>query len=390
MVWVLGLLASFGPVSIDMYLPSLPAIGREIPASAGNVQLTLSAFFIGFALGQLFWGPLSDKFGRRPMLIVGVSLFIVTSAMCALSTSIEALIGFRALQAMGGGAGTVIARAVVRDHFDADQGARVMSYMMLVTALTPLCAPLIGGQVLLWFGWRTIFWILSGFGTICLVTLLVGLPESNPRERRSKVPLWRMFADYPSVFSDFRVVTCLMTGGSAFADMFAYISGTPFVYIELFGVPPEAYGFLFGLNIVSLMVCSYINARIVTKFGTKRLVAFGASLAASSATALLYNAWSGTGDLVGIVIPLVFYLGSISFISANAIALAVEGYPTKAGTVAAIIGASQFGFGAIAGTAVGQFYNNTPVPMAAVIAGCGLVSLISAVLLTRSKVRAQT
>ena len=172
--------------------------------------------------------------------------------------------------------------------------------------------------------------------------------------------------------------------------MFAYISGTPFVYIELFGVPPEAYGFLFGLNIVSLMVCSYINARIVTKFGTKRLVAFGASLAASSAAALLYNAWSGTGDLVGIVIPLVFYLGSISFISANAIALAVEGYPTKAGTVAAIFGASQFGFGAIAGTAVGQFYNNTPVPMAAVIAGCGLVSLISAVLLTRSKVRAQT
>ncbi len=390
MVMVLGLLSTFAPISIDMYLPSLPTIGREYLASTGDVQLTLSAFFIGFALGQLFWGPLSDKFGRRPMLIAGVVLFIVTSALCALSTSIEALTGFRALQALGGGAGTVIARAVVRDRFDTDHGARVMSYMMLVTALAPLCAPLIGGYVLQWFGWRMIFWILTGFGAICLVTLLVGLPESNPRERRSKAAIWRVFAGYAGVFVDLRVVASLLTGGFAFAGMFAYISGTPFVYIELFGVPPEAYGYLFGLNIVSLMIAAYINGKLVIRHGTKRLVVFGASLAACSGGALLYTAWSGASGLVGIVIPLIFYLGSISFISANAIALAVEGYPTKAGTVVAVFGASQFGFGAIAGTSVGQLYNNTPVPMAAVIAGCGLISLISALMLLRTRVRVQT
>ena len=242
LVLVLGLLSTFAPISIDMYLPSLPTIGREFLASAGGAQLTLSAFFVGFALGQLFWGPLSDKYGRRPMLIAGVILYIVTSALCASSTSIEALIGFRALQALGGGAGTVITRAIVRDRFNTDHSARVMSYMMLVTALAPLCALLIGGYILKWFGWRAIFWILSGFGCVCLVILLFGLSESNPNERQNKATLLRVFAGYAGVFKDFRVVACLLTGGFAFAGMFAYISGTPFVYIEIFGVAPEAYG----------------------------------------------------------------------------------------------------------------------------------------------------
>jgi len=389
-VWLLGSLSAFAPISIDMYLPSLPTIGREFLASAGGTQLTLSAFFIGFALGQLFWGPLSDKYGRRPMLVAGVILYIITSALCAMSVSIEALIGFRALQALGGGAGTVITRAIVRDRFSGDQSARVMSYMMLVTMLGPLSAPLIGGYVLQWFGWRAIFWILSGFGCICLVILLFGLSESNPRERQNKETLLRVFAGYAGVFKDFRVVTCLLTGGFAFAGMFAYISGTPFVYIEFFGVAPEAYGYLFGLNIVSLMIFTYINGKLVTRFGAKRHVVFGAAMAACSGIALLYAAWTGTGALVGIVTPLFFYLGATSFITSNAIALAVEGYPLKAGTVAAVFGASQFGFGAIAGTAVGQMYDGTPMPMAAIIAACGVISLLSSQLLVWSRPTVQT
>ena len=265
-----------------------------------------------------------------------------------------------------------------------------MSYMVLVTALAPLCAPLVGGYIHQWFGWRMIFWILCGFGAVCLIILLAALPESNPHDRRNKAAIWRVFAGYAAVFNDLRVIACLLTGGFAFAGMFAYISGTPFVYIELFKVPPEAYGYLFGLNIVSLMASSYLNGKLVVRFGTMRLVTFGACLAACSGGALLYTAWSGTGGLVGIVIPLFFYLGSLSFITANAIALAVEGFPYSAGTVAAVFGASQFGFGAIAGACVGQLYNNTPVPMAAVIAGCGLVSLLSARFLVRTQLRAQT
>ena len=389
-VLVLGLLSTFAPISIDMYLPSLPAIGREFFASAGEVQLTLSAFFIGFALGQLFWGPLSDKFGRRPMLIAGVILYIVTSALCAMSVNLEMLIGFRTLQAFGGGAGTVITRAIVRDRFSPDHSARVMSYMMLITALAPLCAPLIGGYILQCFGWRIIFWILSVFGFVCLIILLFGLPESNPRERQSKATLLRVFAGYGDIFKDFRVVACLLTGGFAFAGMFAYISGTPFVYIDIFGVAPEAYGYLFGLNIVSLIISAYINGKFVTRFGAKRHVVFGSAMAACSGLALLYTACTETGDLIGIAIPLFFYMGSISFITSNSIALAIEGYPLKAGTVAAVFGASQFGIGAITGTAVGQFYDNTPIPMAAIIAACGVISLISSQLLVWSKPTVQT
>ena len=172
--------------------------------------------------------------------------------------------------------------------------------------------------------------------------------------------------------------------------MFAYISGTPFVYIEIFGVAPEAYGYLFDLNIVSLMISAYINGKVVTRFGAKRHVVFGTAIAACSGLALLYAAWTGTGGLVGIVIPLFFYLGAISFITANAIALAVEGYPLKAGTVAAVFGASQFGFGAVAGTAVGQLYDGTPIPMSAIIAAYGVISLISSQLLMWSKPTVQT
>ena len=220
--------------------------------------------------------------------------------------------------------------------------------------------------------------------------MLFGLPESNPRERQSKATLLRVFAGSGDIFKDFRVVACLLTGGFAFAGMFAYISGTPFVYIEIFGVAPEAYGYFFGLNIVSLIISAYINGKLVMRFGAKRHVVFGSAMAACSGLALLYAACTETGDLIGIVIPLYFYMGAISCITSNSIALAIEGYPLKAGTVAAVFGANQFGIGAITGTAVGQFYDNTPIPMAAIIAACGVISLISSQLLVWSKPTIQT
>jgi DHA1 family bicyclomycin/chloramphenicol resistance-like MFS transporter len=383
LVWILGALAAFGAMSVDMYLPSLPTIGRDLSATAGRVQLTLSAFFIGFAVGQLVYGPLSDRFGRLPVLIVGLGSYIVTSAFCALSPSIEALIGFRLLHALGGGAGTVVARAIVRDRFPIDQRARVLSLMMLVTGLAPLLAPLVGGYVLKWFGWRAIFWLLTGFGTGCLIAVLVWLSESNPARHRDKASLVTVFAGYGEVFADIRALGCILAGGFAFAGMFAYISGTPFIYIELFGVPPEAYGYLFGLNIVSMMIGTFFNSRLVAQYGAKRLMAVGSILAACAATALLVVAWTAAGGLIGIVIPLFFYIGSLNLIVANAIALATENFPHRAGAVVALFGAAQFGLGALAGAAVGQLHDNTALPMATVIATCSLLSLSSARILAR-------
>jgi len=376
-VLILGVLAAFGPLSIDMYLPGLPTIGRELDAGAGQVQLTLSAFFVGFAGGQLLYGPFSDRWGRRPVLVGGISLYVAASALCAISPNIETLIAFRLLHALGGGAGVVVARAVVRDRFPTDQAARVLSFMMLVTGLAPLLAPLIGGHVLVWFGWRAIFWLLTGFGLMALVAVLAWLPESRPAERRPARPFRTVFTGYGRVLGDLRTLACILAGGTAFAGMFAYISGTPFVYIELFGIAPQAYGYLFALNVLGIMGGAVLNARLVLHCGAPVMISIGGIVAALSGVALLITAISGTGGLLGIVVPLFFYMSTLNLISANAMALAAEAHADRAGTVAALFGAGQFGLGAVAGSAVGLLHDGSAMPMAVVIAVCGVLCLLS-------------
>lgn len=376
-VGVLSLLVAFGPMSIDMYLPSLPDIARSLDTSASGVQLTLSAFFIGFSLGQLLYGPLSDRLGRRPVLLCGIALYIATSALCAMSTSIDQLIIYRFLHALGGGAGTVVARASVRDHFDTDGASRVLSIMMLVTAVAPLFAPFVGGYILTWFGWRAIFWTLTGFGVLSWLLVAFVLPESNPREGRASGPITKAFSGYIEVLKNPIVVGCVLCGGFGFAGMFAYISGTPFVYIELFGVSPQSYGYLFGLNIIGLAIGAFLNARLVMRKGAVNLMLAGAIITAVAGSALLLTVVFQVGGLIGLVIPLFFFIGALNLIAANAISVASAGFPQKAGTVAALFGAAQFGLGAIAGSVVGQLHDNTPLPMAATIAVCGICALVA-------------
>jgi len=373
-VLILGLLASFGPLAIDMYLPALPAIGHDLGVGPGQVQLTLSAFFIGFAGGQLVYGPVSDRWGRRPALVGGIVLFVATSALCAISPSIEWLTAFRLLNALGGGAGVVVARAVVRDRFSTDHAARVLSFVMLVTGLAPLLAPLIGGQVLLWLGWRAIFWLLAGFGAVALLAVLTWLPESRPKRPTTAAPL---AADVARIAADPRALAGIMAGGAAFAGMFAYISGTPFVYIELFAVSPQAYGVLFAINVIGIMAGAVVNVRLVLHHGARRMIAIAATTAALAALALLLAAITGAGGLAGIVVPLFVYMSTLNVISANALSLAAEAHAARAGSVAALFGATQFALGAVAGLAVGQLHDGTPVPMAAVIAACGLLCLLA-------------
>ena len=221
-ILVLGTLTALGPMSIDMYLPGLPAIGRDLEASPGEVQLTLSLFFIGFAVGQLAYGPLSDRYGRRPMLVGGLIVYIGTCAWCAVAQSIDELVWARFLNALGAGAGAVIARATVRDLFETDRGAQVLSLMLLVTALAPLLAPLTGGYVLKFFGWRAIFWILTVFGGIAVTAAVLFLPESNPKERRAGKRLSELFTGYFQVMRDPAVVGCTLTGGFTFMALFAF------------------------------------------------------------------------------------------------------------------------------------------------------------------------
>lgn len=380
---ILAALAAFGPLSIDMYLPSLPTIGAELGAGTGQVQLTLSLFFIGAALGQLFYGPMSDRLGRRPLLLIGISLYVLSSAAAAMAGGIEALIAFRLLQALGGAAGTVIARAIIRDLVGGDAAARALSLLTLVMGTAPLAAPLIGGQVLIWLGWRAIFWLLAVFGLACLAAVLLAVPETNPPERRHRLSLGGMVAAYFRVLAHRRSFGCLLTAGMAFAGMFAYISGTPFVYIEVFGVPPQLYGFLFGLNILGIMSGAFLNSRLVLRFGRNRMLSVGVGMTAIAGLALLATALSGVAGLLGIVVPLFFYVGSLNLIAANAMARVLDTFSHFAGTAAALFGLCQFGLGAVAGALVGQLHDGTPVPMAAVIAVTGVSALAARHLLAR-------
>ncbi len=383
LILVLGALAAFGPMSVDMYLPSLPDIAAEFAAPTSSVQLTLSAFFLGFAAGQLVYGPLSDRFGRRPVLLAGIGLYVLTSAACALSAGIGFMIAARGLQALGGGAGTVVSRAIVRDLFAADRAAQVMSLMMLVMSVAPLVAPLLGGQLLYWLGWRAIFWVLAAFGAACLLAVARAIPETNPPQRRHPLPLAAVRGAYLRVLRHRQASGSILVGSLALAGMFAYISGTPFIYIEIFHVPPQLYGLLFGLNIVGMMGGAYLNSRLVTRLGSAFLLSLGTGIVCGAGLLLLALAWTGTGGLLGIVVPLFFYVGALNLISANAIARTLQHFPHTAGTAAALFGAAQFTLGAVAGTLVGQLHNGTAVPMAAVIAACGVLSLAVERLLSR-------
>ena len=391
LIWILALLSTFGPLAIDMYLPSLPTIGAELNATAADVQLTLSAFLIGFSLGQLFYGPLSDRYGRRPILLIGIALFTITSVLCGRSSDIESLTLYRFLHALGGGSATVIARAVVRDRFDTTQSAKVLSTILLCTALAPLAAPIVGGYLLEHFGWRSIFWVLTGFGVLSFTVVALRLEESNPAHRRDGSSLVSAFVRYKEVLANPKVLGYMFASGFIYAGMFAYIIGTPFVYIEYYGVAPENYGYLFGLNILSIVISSRINVRFVGQVGAKTMMGraivvacvAGLMLALAGVAMSWFNLGNESWGLWLIVVPLLFFLGPISIVGANGVALACAEYPKAAGAVAALCGATQFGLGALAGVLLGVLNDGTPLGMCVLVGCCGVLAAVSYSLLRK-------
>lgn len=374
---ILGTLTAFGPLSIDLYLPALPAIGREFGTSTAAAQLTLSLFFIGLALGQTLYGPLSDRYGRRRPLLVGCVIYTAASVGCALAPTLGSLIALRVLQAIGGCAGMVISRSVVRDLFDARGSARMYSLLMLVMGLAPITAPLIGGQLVTTLGWRSAFWLLAAFGLLCVGLVLFALRESLPPERRSQAGLGEVLRTYGRLLANRTFLGYALSGGLVSAGMFAYIAGSPFVIIELFGVPPESYGWIFGANALGLISASQLNRRLLTRFSGEAIT--GAALAAVAGAGLLLVAVaaSGLGGLAGLLPPLFVCVAGQGLIGPNTAAAALAPHGRTAGIASALLGTLQFSVGAVAGTLVGALHNGTAVPMAAVIFGCGLAGLIA-------------
>lgn len=371
----------FASISTDLYLPAMPAMQGALHASAGTIELTISGYLIGFSLGQLLWGPIGDRFGRRLPVAIGLALFIVGSAGCAMADSAQAMIGWRVVQAAGACASVVLARAMVRDLYAGARAAQMMSTLMTVMAVAPLVGPSLGGLILQVASWHAIFWFLVGVGLATLAALYA-LPETLPPARRSREPLSRALGRYAMLLKQPRLLGYAGAGGFFYGGMYAYIAGTPFAYIDYHHVLPQHYGLLFALGIAGIMATNLANARWVARFGGDRLMRLGTLVATAAGLAVAVDARTDWGGLPGLVVPLFVFVSATGFIVANSISGALNAFPQFAGSVSALIGAIQYGTGILGSALVSAFANGTPWPMGAVIAACGIGSLLSALLVS--------
>lgn len=374
---ILCALMAFAAISTDLYLPAMPAMSQSLGARHGMAEWTISGFLIGFSLGQLFWGPISDRVGRRLPIAFGLVLFAIGSAGCAASGSAWSMIGWRVVEAVGACASVVLARAMVRDLYSGNHAARMMSTLMTVMAIVPLIGPLAGGQILAYAGWRAIFWLLAGLGLMTLAALLA-LPETLPPEHRNHEPLARALVRYGELLGHRRVMACAGAGGFFYGGIYAYLAGTPSAYISYYHVSPQYYGLLFSIGIVGIMATNSINARVVTQVGINRMLRLGTTMVACAGILLMVISRTGWGGLTGLVIPLFLFVGVAGFIAANSIAGALNHYPRHAGAVSALVGFVHYGSGIIGSALVGILADGTPWPMGMVMGLCGIGSFLCA------------
>ncbi len=382
---LLGTLTAFAPLSIDMYLPALPRIAEDLQSSAPVIQLTLASCFAGLALGQLFTGPLIDRFGRTRPLYIGLALYVLGSLGCALAPTAPMLVAMRFAQALGGSVALVVPRAVVRDLWSGVDAARTMSRLMLVMGVAPILAPLLGGFVLQYSGWRAIFVVLAAVGAVALAFVLKTLPETAPPHSGSESVSSRLGA----LLKDPDFVGPALAGGFAQAGMFAYIAGSPFVFISLYGVPEERFGWFFGLNAMGLIAVAQLNRKLVTHLPLHRLLRLALSLCVIAAAGVLAVAWTGFMGLWGIALALFVFVSAMGLVGPNATAIALERHAARAGIASAALGALQFSAAAGASWAVSTFNNGTAMPMAGVMAVMAVLAWFAAFLGLRARTRQQ-
>lgn len=371
---ILGALSAFAPLSIDMYLPALPAVTSTFGSSQSMVQLTLTSCVIGLGCGQLVAGPLSDTFGRRTPLLAGLTGYTALSVACALAGSVPVLVVLRLLQALAGSAGLVIARAVVRDLFDGKAMARFFSMLMLVNGLAPILAPLIGGQLLRFTSWRGVFVTLAALGAVLLVTVALALPETLPRERRAPGKLPQTLRTYRGLLADRAFTGYVLVAGLSFAALFTYISSSSFVLQQLYGLSPQQFSLVFGANSVGIVLFGQLNGRLLNRYDPRALLTVGLVIAAVAGVLLLGAAVSGLG-MVAVLVPLWFVVSSIGITFPNCTTLALADHPDTAGAASALLGFGQFLLGGVAAPVVG-LGGAGALPMAATMCGMGLLSLL--------------
>ncbi|GAA2804412.1 multidrug effflux MFS transporter [Streptomyces showdoensis] len=383
---VLGGLTALPPLSMDMYLPALPEVTEVLRAPAATVQLTLTACLAGMALGQLVVGPMSDKWGRRRPLLVGMVVYVLATAVCALAPSAGLLIGFRLLQGLAGAAGIVIARAVVRDLYDGVEMARFFSTLMLISGVAPVVAPLIGGQILRITDWRGVFHVLTGVGIVLTLVVWRFLHESLPPERRHAGGVGVALRTMRGLLADRVFAGYMLAGGLAFAVLFAYISASPFVVQEIYGASPQTFSLLFGLNSVGLVAVGQINGRLlVGRVSLDKVLGWGLGiiLLASVALLLMTTGVFGEPGLAAVAAGLFVLMSAMGLALPNTQAQALMRTPHAAGSASALLGTSSFLIGAVASPLVGIAGETTAVPMAVVQVSCAVAAIACFLLLCR-------
>jgi MFS transporter, DHA1 family, multidrug resistance protein len=375
-ILLLGLLDAFGPLGIDMYLPAFPEIERDLHVPGGAMQLTLSFFLAGLAVGQLICGPISDRAGRRRPLLVGSAAFAIASVICAFTRSIEALILARFVMGLAGATGMVIARAVVRDSFEETESARIYSLLMLVIGIAPIISPSVGGWLMTIGGWGSIFWALAAFACICGAAVAVDLPETHPPARRTRDSVLVLGRRYAEMLVDRRFMGYAVPVGLALGSIFAYVASAPSLFMQFYGLSPGAFSMLFAGNAIGLIGAAQVNRRLTSRFDTHAILRAATAVNAATAVLLPVLAWTGAGGLPVFFAGLFLCLATIGLILPNATAAAMAPFPHQAGAASALLGMLQFTVGAATGALVGVFHDGTGLPMALTIAACGAISLL--------------
>ena len=374
-VFILGLLAMLMPLSIDMYLPALPVISAQFGVPAGSAQMTLSTYILGFALGQLFYGPMADSLGRKPVILGGTLVFAAAAVACALAQTIDHLIIMRFFHGLAAAAASVVINALMRDIYPKEEFSRMMSFVMLVTTIAPLVAPMAGGAVLVWFSWHVIFWILALAALLASAMIFFFIDETLPVERRQKFHIRTTIGNFASLFRHKRVLSYMLASGFSFAGMFSFLSAGPFVYIELNHVSPQHFGYYFALNIVFLFIMTIINSRFVRRVGALNMFRAGLWIQFVMAIWLVVSAFLGVG-FWALVVGVAAFVGCVSMVSSNAMAVILDEFPHMAGTASSLAGTFRFGIGAIVGALLSMATFTTAWPMLWAMAFCATSSIL--------------
>ncbi|PZR22247.1 MAG: Bcr/CflA family drug resistance efflux transporter [Flavobacterium psychrophilum] len=376
LILILGFLTALGPFSIDMYLPGFSAIAEDLNTTVNNVSLSLSSYFIGISAGQLLYGPLLDRFGRKKPLYIGLVVYIIASLGCVVTKNIDVFIGLRFVQAVGSCAATVAAMAMVRDLFPVEDSPKVFSLLLLVLGLSPMLAPTMGGYVIVAWGWHTIFLILAIMGFAVLTASRFGLPHTRKPDHTISLKPKPILTRFANVLTTPQFYTYAVSGAVAFSGLFTYVAGSPLLFMDIFKVSGETYGWIFAFMSVSFIGVSQFNSLLLRKYKSEQLVYLGLVLQLIISTIFLVAAINNWLELYSTIAMLFLYLGCLGLTNPNTAGLALAPFSNNAGSASALLGALQMGMGSLASMAVGILVKDSMVPMITIMAASTLVGLI--------------